>query len=265
MKWLRRIVVLALALAALWLGALVVLGFALDGRTRRATADRLAESLQGAATIDGGDLALVRGSLALDELRVRRDDVLGKLELHVASVRCDLPPLGGALFDRECRDLVVRGTQLDASSLALFHARRPKRPPLHARHVVIDDATLSVAATSLAPDLGKVAVHIEHAEAGATVFKTPLSFLFALRALHATIDLPGNGKLDLRYDAGELVLAGSLFGAEPIALPIALPVAELADDAGAEVAKLVAFGREIGERLLARRATDWLKEKLPLP
>jgi hypothetical protein len=264
-KWLRRLVVIAVALVALWLIALVVLGAALEGRTRRGVADRLAESLQADAAIADGDLSLIHGGLALSELTVHRSDLIGELSLHVARLQCALPPLGGALFDRECRDLVVRGTRLDVSTLALFHLRRPRRPPLHARHVVIDDAQLTLAATALAPELGKIVIHIDHAEAGDTVFKTPLSFLFALRSLHATIDVPAHGTIDLAYDAGELRLSGSLFGAAPIALPVALPVADLADDASAEVAKLVGFGRALGERLIAQRAADWLKSKLPLP
>ena len=108
-------------------------------------------------------------------------------------------------------------------------------------------------------------IQIAHAEAGDTVFKTPLSFLFALRSLHATIDLPAGGTLDITYDAGELRLAGSLFGAAPLSLPVALPVADRTDDASAEIAKLVAFGRTLGERLVAQRAADWLKSKLSLP
>lgn len=265
MKWFRRLAVLAGALVALWLITVIGLGFALEGRTRRGVADRLAESLQADAAIADGDLALMTGALDLSDLTVRRDDVIGKLSLHVSHIQCALPPLGAALFDRECRDLIVRGTQLDVSAIALFRLHRPKRPPLHVRHVVIDDAALALAATTLTPELGRVAIHIDHAEAGDTVFKTPLSFLFSLRSLHARIDLPGGGALDIAYDAGALHLAGSLFGSTPIDLPITLPVADAADDASAEIARLVAFGRALGERLVAQRATDWLKSKLPLP
>jgi len=43
----------------------------------------------------------------------------------------------------------------------------------------------------------------EHAEAGETIFKTPLSWLFALQALRATIELPAGITLELAYDHGE--------------------------------------------------------------
>ena len=265
MKWLHRLAVIAGALVALWLIAVIGLGFALEGRTRRGVADRLAESLQSDAAIADGNLALMTGVLVLDDLTVRREDGIGKLSLHVAEIRCDLPPLGAALLDRQCRDLIVRGTQLDVSTLALFHLHRPKRPPLHVRHVVIDDAQLALAATALAPELGRVAIHIDHAEAGDTIFKTPLSFLFTLRSLHATITLPAGGNLDIAYDAGTLHLTGALFGTSPLELPLTLPDTDPTDDASAEVGKLVGFGRALGERLVAQRAADWLKSKLPLP
>lgn len=265
MKWARRLAVVAGALVALWLIAVIVLGFALEGRTRRGVAARLAEALQADAAIGDGELSLLNGELSLQDLTVRREDLIGKLALHVAHIECALPPLGAALLDRQCRELVVRGTQLDVSTLALFRVRRPKRPPLHVRRVVIDDAQLTLAATALAPELGRIAIHIDHAEAGDTVFKTPLSFLFALRGLHATIDLPTGSTLDITYEAGELRLAGSLIGADPIAVPVALPAADAGDDASAEIAKLVAFGRVLGERVVARRAADWFKSKLPLP
>src|SRR4029079_18741384 len=98
--------------------------------------------------------------------------------------------------------------------------------------------------------LPRVAIAIEHAEAGDTIFKTPLSLLFALRALRATIEPPDGIPLELRYELGQLRVAGGIFGATPIALPIALPVADLADDPRAEIAKLASFGKDVAERLV---------------
>ena len=129
-------------LAALWLVALLVLNIALIGRTERRVAERLGDSLQATATIERGDLALIRGRMDLDGLAIRRDDVVGHLAIAAGSVRCELPPLGLALIDRDCRGLVVRGTRLEVSTAALFKLQRPKRPPLRARSGVIDDARL---------------------------------------------------------------------------------------------------------------------------
>jgi hypothetical protein len=256
---------LAGAVAAAWLGALLVLDVALEGRTRRGVADRIAESLQADATIDHGDLALLRGAIDLADLTILRHDLIGHLSITVASLHCELRPLGFALFDRSCRELAIRGTRLEASTAALFKLERPKRPPLHAHHVVLDDTRLELSPSALLPGLGRVAIAIEHAEAGDTIFKTPLSWLFALRALRATIDLPAGITLQLTYDHGELRVAGGIFGATPLSLPVALPVADLADDPRAEIAKLIDFGKDVAERLVARKAEDWLKSKLSLP
>jgi hypothetical protein len=259
---LKRIVVAVVVLAALWLAGLLVAGVVLEPRMRSGIATRLAESLQAEATIADGDLALIGGQLALSHLVVRRDDVIGHLAITVDELHCTLPGLGLALFDRECRELAVRGIHLELSSAALFQLKHPTRPPLHAQRVVIDDAHVELAASALVPSLGKLAVHITHAEAGDTIFKTPLSWLLSLRVLHATVDLPGNLTLKIDYAGGQLQLAGGLFGATPIALPVTLPVADLADDPRAELAKLVTFGKDLAERLVAQKATDWLKSKL---
>jgi hypothetical protein len=56
-----------------------------------------------------------------------------------------------------------------------------------------------------------------------------------------------------------------MFGATPVVLPVALPVRDFAEDPGAEIAKLVDFGKDIAQRLFVHRAEDWLKSKLSPP
>ena len=252
-------------MAAIWLAALLVLNAVLLGSTRQGIAERLGDSLQSQATIEDGSLALVRGFLDLEGLAIRRDDLIGHLSIATTSVHCELPPLGLALIDRDCRGLFVRGTRLEVSTAALFKLRRPKRPPLRARRVVVEDARLELSPSAFLPGLGRVAIDIEHAEAGPTVFKTPLSWIFALRELRATLDLPGDIALRLSYDHGELRVSGGVFGATPVALPLAIPVADLADDPAAEIAKLVALGEDIAKGLVMRKAEDWLRSKLSGP
>lgn len=249
---------------ALWLGVLVVAGFALAGTTRDSVAARISESLRADASIADGSLSLLRGRVELSGLVVRRDDLVGHLALTVGELECSLPPLGGALFDRECRELAVRGVRFEASTIALFRLPRPKRPPLHVQHLTIDDATVELAASAVVPSLGKVAIHIDHADAGETTFKSPLSFLFALRQLSATIELPGNISLRLTYRLGRLEVAGSVFGAAPVTLPVSIPIAELGDDAATELGKLVTLGKDLAEQLVTQRAEDWLRAKLSL-
>jgi len=234
-------------------------------RTRDQIGERISESLQAAATIEGGDLALVRGAFDLDNLAARRDDTIGHLSIAVANVHCELAPLGWALVDHHCRELALRGTRLEVSTAALFKLKRPRRPPLHAGRVVLDDARFELLPSALVPGVGHVTIAIEHAEAGETTFKTPASWIFALRTLRATVELPSGVTLRLSYDGGELQISGGVFGATPIAVTVTPPVADVDDDPRAEVARLVAFGKEVAQQLIAGKASAWLKSKLSLP
>ena len=246
---------------AVWLAALVVIGVLYGGRAGTRVATRVGESLVAEATIEESNLALIRGHLELDGLEVTKND-LGHLALDVATIRCELPPLGLALVDHECRDLIVKGVRMDVSAAAVFQLKRPKRPPLHVRHVEIRDATLAFAPSAFLPSLGRISITIEEATANATTFKTPLSFLFSLTAFAATIELPAGITVKLGYRDGLLTAAGGIFGKSPVAIPFAIPVPDSAADAVDEIKLLVALGRDLAERLVARRAEDWLKQKL---
>lgn len=257
-----RVAKLLAGVFAIWLVVLVILGFALGGRTASGAVERIGQSLGGTATVGEHDLALVRGHLRLEDVTLRRDEPLGKLNLDVGSFTCDLAPLGGAIFDRSCSELAIAGMRLELSTFALFRVKKPKRPPMVAERVVIRDATFTFLPSAVMPSLGRVQIKIEHAVAGPTTFKTPLSFLFALEELRASFELPAGITVRLGYRNGVLTAAGSLFGSSPIELPVALPVAALADDGRAELEKLVAFGKDLAEQLVVRRAKDWVDSKL---
>lgn len=245
-----------------WSVLLVVLDLALAATEQRHIEQRVGESLQATASAGDTDLALGRGRLRLGRLAARRDDVVGHLALDVAEVRCELAPLGWAFVDHECRELEIRGMRLDVSAAALFELQHPARRPIRARAVVIDDAELVFAPSAIVPDVGRVAITIEHAEAGATVFRTPLSWIFGLQALRARIVLPAGITLHLRYADGKLSAAGTLFGAAPVEVPFTLPLAEAAQDAHDEMKLLAKAGEDVAARLVARRAQDWLRAKL---
>lgn len=247
--------------AALWLAALLVIGAVYGGRAKTNVAQRIGDSLQAQVTIEDATLGLVRGFLAFHALAVRKED-LGHLAIDVDAIRCELPPLGWALVDGECRQLTIEGLRMDVSAAAVFRLQRPKRAPLHVRSVAIRDAVLVFAPSAFLPDLGRIAIRIARAEAGPTTFTTPLSFLFGLTALDATIELPAGITVKLGYANGLLTASGGIFGKVPVALAIALPIADAAGDAQAEIRQLVAFGRDLAERLVAKRAEDWLKHRI---
>jgi hypothetical protein len=257
----RRIVTIAIAMLALWVVAIVIFGAAYGGTAGSRVASRVAESLQATATVGTSRLAMVRGRLELERLSLRKDDH-GHLGIDIAEVRCELPGFGLALFDRDCRDLVIRGVRVEVSSAAVLQFKRVQRDPVRVGNVVVDDAVFAFMPSALLLSLGRIEIRIDHAEAGATTFKTPVSWLFSLRELRATIALPGNISMTLAYAGGTLTVAGGIFGSTPVELPFALPVADASDDAQAEIAKVIALGRDLAERLVARRAEDWIKSKL---
>lgn len=241
-----------------WLIVLVILG-AIYGREKaQNVADRIGESLQATGTIDDHDLALVRGRLELEHLRVQRDDVVGKLSLDVGEVRCELAPLGVALVDSSCRGLAISNVQLELTSFALFKLKRPKRTPIEARSVVIENAVMVFSPSAVVQSLGKIRLVIEHAESGPTRFKTPLSWLLSLETLRATLELP-IGTVKLAYANGLLSASGSVFGSRPVVLPVQLPIADLAEDPAGEVKRLVKLGRDLAEQLVAQKTRDWLR------
>lgn len=258
----RTLAAIALACVAGWLVLLVVLDVALAGRQAGRVRDRVGEALHGDATIGDADLQLVRGGLVLDGLSVHRDDPAGRLALTVPEIDCDLPPLGAALVDGRCRELRITGMRLDVSSAALLQLAHPARAPIRSDRVVIDDAELDFAPSAFAPSLGRIAIAIDHAEAGATAFRTPLSWLFALVELRARIELPAGISVRLAYVGGRIAAAGTLFGADPVAVPLQLPAPGAARDGRAELDLLVQTGEDVAARLVEQRAIDWLRAKL---
>jgi hypothetical protein len=259
---LKRAFKVAAAVVVGWIAVLFLLGFALGSRQERKTTDRLAESLQALVTIETSDLALIRGRWTLERLAIRHDDALGKLSIDVAGVRCELGPLGWALISRDCSELAVSGVRMEVSSIALFKVKRPKRKPTFADRVVIDDAQLVFMASAITPSIGRVEIAIEHAESGPTRLRTPLSWLLTLEVLRAKLALPAGVTLYLSYQHGVLTVAGSLFGSTPVELPVQLPLLTTAQDAHEEMQQLVELGKDIAERLVAKRAQDWLESKL---
>lgn len=260
---LRKLAIVSVAVLAGWLALLVVLGFALGRHQEGATREQLAESLRADVTIASSDLALIRGAWQLKGLAVRRADDVGMLALDVKAVRCELAPLGWALVDRDCGELVVRGVRMNVSTIAVFQQPQARRQAIHADHVVIDDATLVFQPSALVPRLGAVEIAIEHAEAGPTLLRSPLSSLLTLRSLRAHLALPAGITLELRYERGVLTAAGSLLGASPVSIPVELPPRAAATDAREEMQQLVALGKDIAQRLVARRAQSWLEQLHP--
>ncbi len=244
-----------------WIVLLLVLGAIFGERKAQAVADRIGETLQATAKVRDHDLALIRGRLALEGLEVERDDLIGKLSLDVGSIRCELLPFGGALVDSSCRELAVGDVRLELSTFALFKLKKPTRPPIRAASVTITNATLVFSPAAVVPSLGRVTLTIARATAGPTVFKTPLSWLFQLETLHATLELPF-GTIELDYANGLLRAGGAVFGKTPVTVPFQMPVASVTEEPAAELQRLVKVGKKLAEQLVEQKARDWLRSRL---
>lgn len=256
----QRLGMIAGGILAVWIVLLLVLGVVFGERKARAIAERVGEALQATATIEDHDLALVRGHLHLDQLRVQRDDRIGRLMLDVAGIRCDLGAFGIAIFDSSCRELAISNLRLELSTFALFKLQRPKRPPIRADAVTLENATLVFSPAAVAPSLGRIELTIEHATAGPTVLATPLSWVFHLESLRATLELPV-GKIALVVANGTLSAQGSVFGSRPVTIPFAPPTPEPGGEPQAEITRLVTLGKDLATRLVEQRARDWLHRR----
>lgn len=263
MKRLAKIGAVLLGAFALWIVALAILGAVFGAREEDKTRARIGKSLQAKVTIAGSDLGLVRGRLTLDSLAIRRDEAVGHLWIDVGSLRCELAPLGWALFDPDCRELAVRGLKVEVSTAALFKLKPPAgSKPVTADRIVIDDAQFVFLPSAIAPNLGRVEFGIDRAVAGRTTLRTPVSWLFSLEVLEAHFALPAGITLQLSYRLGLLTVSGSVFGSTPVTLPVTIPAADTAKDAHEEMQLLLGIGKDVAQRLVAQRATDWLRRKL---
>jgi len=258
----RRAVWIVIAVAALWVATLEVLDGALADRQEDHVRARAREALVADATIGSTDLALVRGRLSIEQLALRRDDQVGHLALDIDELRCELPPLGYALVDGTCHVLAVAGLRLEFSTPAVFQIRDPKHPPLYVDSVAIDHARLAFAANAFVPGLGAIDVKIVHAEAGPTVFRTPLSWVFAMDELLGSVDVPHIGLVWFQYANGKLMATGGPLGIAGVEVPVRLPTATSARDGREEIQVLATLGIDIATRLVEQRAIDWLHERV---
>jgi hypothetical protein len=244
---------------ATWLAALGIAGLAARGCVGERMRSRLADSLDADVRLGGLDLGLIRGRAVLRDLAIERDHD-GHLHVDVAEIDAGIAPLGAYLWDRDLGRVGVAGVDLDVSGWGVLHIRPPRRPPIRFARLSIDGARLSFAVAEAAPAWARMTVTIERAEAGPTVLRTPLSWVFALERLEARLELPGAGPVELRYGAGRLEASGSLFGDTPVSIPVTLP----APEPGHEGRQLATLGADVAERLTLARASGWLHDRFGL-
>jgi len=251
--------------AATWLAALGIAGVAAHGCVGERMRARLAESLDADVRLGSLDLGLIRGRAVLRDLTVERVHD-GHLRAVVDEIDAGIAPLGAYLWDRDLGEVGVLGLALDVDGWGVLRIRPPHRPPIHFARLSIEGARLSFAVVEAAPAWARMTVTIERAEAGPTVLRTPLSWVFALERLEARLEIPGAAPVELRYGAdpdggaGRLEASGSVFGATPVSIPVTLPRPE----PGHEGRQLATLGADVAERLTLARASGWLHDRFGL-
>ncbi|HTJ41914.1 MAG TPA: hypothetical protein VL463_07440 [Kofleriaceae bacterium] len=242
---------------ATWVTGIFIASFAARGCVAERMRARLSESLDAQVTLADLDLALVRGAVAFEGLVIDR---VHDGHLHVAVDRIDagIAPLGAYLWDRDLGLVHVDGVDVVVDGWGVLRIRPPVRPPIKMASLAIDDARLELAPATWAPKWARFAVLIDHAESGETVLRTPLSWVFALERLDARLEVPGTAPVALHYERGRLDASGSIFGPDPISIPVLLP----APEPGHEGQQLVALGKDVAERLALARASGWIMDEL---
>jgi hypothetical protein len=237
--------------------ALFIAGFAARGCVTERTRSRLAQSLDADVAIADLELGLVRGAVALDGLTIDREHD-GHLHVGVDRIDAGIAPLGAYLWDRDLGRVAVRGVDVEVTGWGVLKLKPPKRRPVHLERLAIDDAQLTIAAATWVPSWARFRVTIDHAEAGATTLRTPMSWVFSLERLDARLEVPGAAPVALHYAAGRLEASGSVFGPTPVSIPVTLP----APDPGHEGQQLRALGADLAERLALARASDWIQDEV---
>lgn len=242
-----RIVAVATSIVLAWFGALVAGGAWYADRQAESIVGRVSEALHADGTYEVAELGLVRGHFALAGVRAVRDDATGRVELRVGGIDCDLAPLGGALIDRDCRVLAVRGLRLELSSPRALELPRPRRRPFRVESLELEDLALVVTEPA-------VQVAIQRAVADATVFRSPLSWLRSAREVRATLaGLGPLGTIEIAFDGTRWTARGPELGPQPVALQVTLPpIGEELDGPG-EVRALAEVGKSVMTQLATAR------------
>ncbi|MEZ4360806.1 MAG: hypothetical protein R3B48_11535 [Kofleriaceae bacterium] len=263
-RWFRRLLVLGVVLALLWIGGLAVLG-ELGGRwaaTRlRST---LATALDADVRVGGVDLALVRGRATLVELHLDRRS-LGALRVDVRRAELQVPPLGLALWRRDrAEHLAVAGAELELSSWAVLAPAPAGLLEFPVDSFELKDVKVALAPSLLVPGLGGAKLIIDRARGGATTFRSPVSWLLSIDELDAHVDLPAGATALLRYRAtpearpdelrGVLTLRSSLLRRE-LAISLALP--KVID--GDELAALRELGAVVVREISKHKVSELLR------
>jgi hypothetical protein len=273
---LRRFMVLALAVWGTYLLLLIGLGVALRGRVAERVEQRMAAALDAEVEVGRVSLSLLTGSIELGDIRVERRQG-GHVAIQIERIEVDVAPLGWVIFDREPEHVSVRGARMSVDAPGVLTLpEQPERPPLRIGGMYLEDIRLEMKISDWLPGLGRIEVAIDRGRAGPVALQGSLDWVFAVRELNASAELPGSRQVTIDYGEGTLRLGGGplgslgslgSLGARPVSVPFELP----APPPGAPEAEKIrilghaiikAVGYEVSRRWLEYRTREKLRELL---
>jgi hypothetical protein len=239
-----------------WCVALVIAGYAAAGCQKRRVEQRIARAFEAKVGFGDADLSLLRGRFGGDDLTIAKDTPIGTLRVHVGRLEAELAPLGLALVDGGMRALRLSDVNLEATTLELLRATRRGGKPFAVDELELTNVRLVTMPTTLVPGLGKLELTIQHARAGPTVLRTPLSWVFSLRELVARVDVEGGVSVRVEYRGGVLRASGGVLGSTWVDVPFAIPVL----DPAREMEQLAALGVDLAAKMTLRQAESILQQ-----
>jgi hypothetical protein len=264
---LRRLVVFALAACGAYLLLLVGLGVAVRGCVAERVEQRMAEALDAEVKVGSTSLNLLSGSIELRDIRVERHSG-GHVAIHIERIAVDVAPLGWVAFDRDPEHVDVRRVRMSVDVPGVLTLpEQPERTPVHTGGMYLEDVMLEMRVIDWLPGLGRVEMAIDRARTGPVALQGSLDWVFAVRELNASAELPGPVDVTIGYAEGMLGLGGGLFGRRPVSVPFDLPVPPPDAPEAEKIRILVnamikAVGYEASKRWLEYKAREKLRELL---
>jgi hypothetical protein len=238
----RRLAAGIVAVPAVYLVSLVVLGLALRGCVTDRVRDRLAHALDADVTIGDSSLSLLRGTLTLEDVQVTRDHG-GHVGIDIDRVDVDLASMGLVIFDRDVERVDIDGARMEISARGMYDLaeRREKISAIPIGELDIANSSIVVMPTKLLPRLGRIELVLDRVHTSDVSLRHGLSWLYQMRELDASVNVVGLS-FGVRYDRETLGLSGGVFGSTPVDIHFPLP--QPGPD-GYELATVLQFAKQL--------------------
>lgn len=242
------------ALAALYVVALLLAGVVAEQKVADRIKTRLGDSLDAEVTVGDVEVSVISGRATIRDLKIRRDRG-GLIEIDCPRIVVRFRAGGGYLFDRSLAKVTLHEPSLSVSALGAFALRRRVGEPLVIDELVVDSGKIKVLGSQVLPGLARVDLAIERARARNVVLKTGVSWVFGLDILVARASVGSALEVGVGYDGDTVSLEGALFGSVPLRIPFVMPIPDPDD---LEPAQL----RAVGTALAKKVGVAWFRREV---